>query len=44
MKVKIKYLLIELYGKDEIFLKGKEIFDCLIVEWECYLECIEEKE
>lgn len=44
MKAKIKHLLIELHGKDEILSKGKEILDRLTVEREFHLERIEEKE
>lgn len=44
MKIKMKQLLIELHGKNEILSKGKEILDRLTSERERHLERIEEKE
>lgn len=44
MKIKMKHLLIELHGKNEILSKGKEILDRLTNERERHLERIEEKE
>jgi len=44
MKTKLKNLLIELHGKNEILSKGKPILDRLTNERERHLERIEEKE
>ena len=44
MQIKIKQLLIELHGKNEILSKGKQILDRLTSERERHLERIEEKE
>ena len=44
MKIKLKNVLIELHGKNEIFSKGKVILDRLTNERERHLERIEEKE
>lgn len=44
MKIKIKHLLIELHGKNEILSKGRQILDNLTSERERNLERIEEKE
>lgn len=44
MKIKLKHLLIELHGKNEILSKGKQILDRLTNERERNLERIEEKE
>ena len=44
MKIKLKNVLIELHGKNEIFSKGKVILDHLTNERERHLERIEEKE
>ena len=44
MKIKLKNVLIELHGKNEILSKGKPILDRLTNERERHLERIEEKE
>lgn len=44
MQIKIKQLLIEVHGKNEIISKGREILDRLTSERERHLEQIEEKE
>ena len=44
MKIKLKTVLIELHGKNEILTKGKVILDRLTNERERHLERIEEKE
>ena len=44
MKIKLKNVLIELHGKNEILSKGKVILDHLTNERERHLERIEEKE
>ena len=44
MKIKLKNVLIELHGKNEILSKGKVILDRLTNERERHLERIEEKE
>lgn len=44
LQIKVKQLLIELHGKNEILSKGKHILDNLAKERERFLERIEEKE
>ena len=44
MKIKLKSVLIELHGKNEILTKGKVILDRLTNERERHMERIEEKE
>ena len=44
LQIKMKQLLIELHGKDEMLSKGKQILDRLTRERERHLERLEEKE